>query len=132
MTFDPIEFLGIAASLLVLVSFLMKTQWKIRVINCFGCLLFVVYGIFLNAWSIWFLNFALIIIHIIFLSKKQKPGAPEPSVLVPTIAEVAPPKLSRNQCPSRKAEEMRLWMERLQQRALNHKKHGGENGGTQE
>lgn len=68
------EVLGTLASILVLISFLMKGEIKIRIVNIFGALIFVIYGFLINAFSIWFLNGALLLIHIlklIKLSKKQ-------------------------------------------------------------
>lgn len=64
------EALGILATLLVLVSFLFKDEKKIRVINLCGAVLFVLYGLALDALSVWILNGALIIIHICHLARK--------------------------------------------------------------
>lgn len=63
------EILGTIASLFVLISFLMKGEKNIRLINIIGAFIFVIYGILINAFSIWFLNGALLIIHIIKLIK---------------------------------------------------------------
>ena len=65
------EFIGILASLFVLVSFLMKKIRTIRIVNIVGAALFVVYGICINSISTWFLNGALIVIHLIFLLKSK-------------------------------------------------------------
>lgn len=64
-----IEILGTIASVIVLLSFLMKGETKIRIINILGALIFVIYGISINAFSIWFLNGMLIIIHITKLKR---------------------------------------------------------------
>ena len=66
------ELIGLAGTLFVLLSFLMKDLTKVRIINIIGALLFVIYGICINAWSTWILNAILIIIHIIYLVKKNK------------------------------------------------------------
>lgn len=66
------ELIGLAGTLFVLLSFLMKDLTKVRIINIVGALLFVIYGICINAWSTWILNAILIIIHIIYLVKKNK------------------------------------------------------------
>lgn len=58
------EILGTIASVIVLMSFLMKGEKKIRLINILGAVMFVVYGISINAFSVWFLNGALILIHL--------------------------------------------------------------------
>lgn len=67
-----IEILGTIASIIVLVSFLMKGETKIRIVNIFGAICFVIYGIQIGAFSVWFLNGALFIIHLykIFKSKE--------------------------------------------------------------
>lgn len=64
------EILGTIASIIVLLSFTLKGERKIRSVNIIGSLLFVIYGISINAFSVWFLNGALFIIHIINLLKK--------------------------------------------------------------
>ena len=64
------EIIGTIASFIVLISFLMKGEKPIRLVNIVGALLFVIYGVLINAFSVWFLNGALVIIHIIKLIKK--------------------------------------------------------------
>lgn len=64
------ELIGTLASVLVLISFLMRGEKKIRIINIVGALLFVIYGILINAFSVWFLNGALIFIHLYYLTRK--------------------------------------------------------------
>lgn len=65
------EIVGITGTLFVLLSFLMKDLKKVRIINIIGAVLFVVYGVLINAYSTWILNGVLIIIHIIFLVKRK-------------------------------------------------------------
>ena len=67
-----IELLGTFASILVLISFLMKNEKMIRSVNIVGALVFVVYGICINAFSVWFLNGALCIVHIYRLLRLKK------------------------------------------------------------
>lgn len=62
-----IELIGILGSVFVLLSFLMKDVRKIRIINIIGALLFVIYGMYINAFSTWFLNASLVCIHILYL-----------------------------------------------------------------
>lgn len=66
------ELIGIAGTLFVLASFLMKDYRKTRIINIVGAALFVIYGITINALSTWLLNSVLIFIHIYFLWKGNK------------------------------------------------------------
>ena len=65
------EIIGIIASIIVLISFLMKGEKRIRIVNIFGAICFVIYGILINAFSVWFLNGVLLIIHIIKLLKSK-------------------------------------------------------------
>lgn len=65
------ELIGIAGTLFVLLSFLMKDLRWVRIINIVGAILFVVYGILINALSTWLLNGILVIIHIVYLTKKK-------------------------------------------------------------
>lgn len=63
------EWLGLIASAIVLISFLFSNQIKTRIINMVGCVAFVVYGMLLPAYSTAFMNFALLIVHVVFLTK---------------------------------------------------------------
>ena len=58
------EIIGILATVCVLISFTQSEVNKIRYINIIGCILFVIYGLLLNAFSVWFLNGACLILHI--------------------------------------------------------------------
>ena len=74
------EWLGLVASAIVLISFLTSNQIKTRIINMVGCVVFVIYGILLPAYSTAFMNFALLVVHVVFLTKyfikrrKEKPS----------------------------------------------------------
>lgn len=68
------EVLGTIASIIVLISFLMKDEKGIRRVNVVGALVFVIYGIGINAFSVWFLNGMLFIIHIYKLIKMRNGG----------------------------------------------------------
>lgn len=65
------EIIGLWGTLFVLLSFLMKDLKKVRIVNIIGAVLFVVYGVLINAYSTWILNGVLIIIHIFFLTKRK-------------------------------------------------------------
>lgn len=58
------EILGTIASVIVLISFLMKSEKNIRLVNIIGAMIFVIYGICINAFSVWFLNGSLCLVHI--------------------------------------------------------------------
>lgn len=64
------EIIGIAGTLFVLASFLMKDYRKTRIINIIGAVLFVIYGLCIGAISTWLLNGILVFVHIYFLTKK--------------------------------------------------------------
>ena len=66
------ELFGLLGSIFVLISFLINDIKKVRIINIIGALLFVIYGILINAFSTWFLNGALILIHLYYLFIKRK------------------------------------------------------------
>ena len=63
------EWLGIVASVFILVSFLTSNQIKTRIINSVGCIAFIIYGILLPAYSTAFMNSAMLVVHIVFLAK---------------------------------------------------------------
>lgn len=68
------EVLGTIASIIVLISFLMKDEEGIRKVNIVGALVFTIYGLGIGAFSVWFLNGMLFIIHIYKL-RKMRNGA---------------------------------------------------------
>jgi hypothetical protein len=68
-----VELTGYAAMATVLVSFLMKSVIKLRIINSAGCLIFVVYGILLEpySWPIIITNTFIFGINIYYLTFKR-------------------------------------------------------------
>jgi hypothetical protein len=66
------ELIGITASALVLISFLMKGERKIRLVNIVGAIIFIAYGIMLKSVSVTLMNVGLVIVHIYYLTKKKK------------------------------------------------------------
>lgn len=64
------ESIGILASIIVLISFIARGENKIRIINIIGALVFVIYGLLINAFSVWFLNGMLVIIHLYKIKRK--------------------------------------------------------------
>lgn len=63
------EVIGVCASLIVLISFLLKGEEKIRIVNLVGAILFVIYGLLIHAFSVWFLNSVLVLVHLYKLIK---------------------------------------------------------------
>ena len=67
-----IEILGYLASFAVLVSMLMSSVIKLRIINFIGCMLFVIYGLIIGAYPISIANGIIAVIQIFFLYKMLK------------------------------------------------------------
>lgn len=63
------EVIGVCASVIVLISFLLKGEEKIRIVNLVGAILFVIYGLLIHAFSVWFLNSVLVLVHLYKLIK---------------------------------------------------------------
>jgi uncharacterized protein with PQ loop repeat len=68
------EWVGYAAMATVLISFLMKNVNTLRLINSFGCLLFVAYGLLLEPISLPIIitNTAIFGINVYYLFLKNK------------------------------------------------------------
>jgi len=46
MSSEIVNYIGYAASVFIVLSFILKDLTKIRIVNLIGCICFVVYGIF--------------------------------------------------------------------------------------
>lgn len=68
---QPVELIGIFAGLIVLSSFLLKGEIKIRLLNVVGAIFFVIYGILIKSISVGLINFILIIVHLYFINKRK-------------------------------------------------------------
>lgn len=68
-----VEWVGYTAMATVLISFLMKSVTKLRIVNSFGCLLFVFYGVLLTPISkpIVITNVAILCINLYYVLKKD-------------------------------------------------------------
>ena len=64
-----VEYIGYLASVIVLISLLMSSVKKLRWINLFGSLTFVIYGFLIKAYPIAILNIGTVSINIYFLIK---------------------------------------------------------------
>lgn len=69
-----VEWIGYIAMAVVLVSFLMKSITKLRIVNASGALLFVVYGFLLQPLSkpIIITNVVIFCIHLYYIFLKKK------------------------------------------------------------
>ena len=64
------EWVGYLASIVLMVSFLMKNINTLRIINSMGCLLFVVYGFLLaTSWPIIISNSFILGVNAFYLTK---------------------------------------------------------------
>ncbi len=70
---ETVEWIGYVATTTVLISFLMKSIKKLRIVNALGCLLFVFYGLFLHPVSkpIIITNTAILLINLYYLFNKK-------------------------------------------------------------
>lgn len=74
---NPIEIIGLIASILIVTSMVFKTTTfkgtiLMRIINGVGSIFFIVYGFMIGAWSTGIANSALLIINIVYLIREIK------------------------------------------------------------
>lgn len=67
-----IEMMGYAASVMVLISLLMSSVIKLRIINSLGALVYVIYALIIGSYPTALLNAGLIIVNVYFLIKLLK------------------------------------------------------------
>jgi hypothetical protein len=67
-----ISIIGYLGSAFVLGSFLLKDIKWIRIVNIFGAIFFVIYGISTETWATAYMNLALVIVHIVYLIKMYR------------------------------------------------------------
>jgi hypothetical protein len=70
------EWIGYLASLVLMISFLMKNIITLRIINSFGAILFIIYGFMLTtSWPIIITNVFILGVNCVYLAKHftQKP-----------------------------------------------------------
>jgi hypothetical protein len=67
------EWVGYAASLALIISFMMKNVRTLRIINSVGAILFVVYGVLLfTSWPIIITNAFILLANIYYLTFRKK------------------------------------------------------------
>lgn len=64
-----IEYIGYAASACIVISLVMTSIIKLRIINSIGCFLFVIYGSYTGAYPVVISNAIIILINIYYLYK---------------------------------------------------------------
>lgn len=66
------EILGILGTLFIILAFIMDGEFKIRIFDLIGAILFVIYGITIHSFSTLLLNAILIIIQIYKLLRRKQ------------------------------------------------------------
>jgi peptidoglycan biosynthesis protein MviN/MurJ (putative lipid II flippase) len=66
------EIIGWLATVFVIISFLQKDIFKLRLFSLVGALLWSLYGFILSSWSIVFLNVVITIIQVFWVFKLIK------------------------------------------------------------
>ena len=69
-----IELFGYLGSAIVLVSFLMTSVFKLRVVNTIGSLIFMTYALIIHSYPTAVMNLCLVLINLRFLWKMRKSG----------------------------------------------------------
>lgn len=64
-----IEWVGYSASALIVISLIMTSVVKLRVLNTAGCVLFVVYGFIIGAYPVAISNLMIVLINLYHLYK---------------------------------------------------------------
>ena len=67
-----IEIFGYIGSFLVLVSFLMVSVVKLRIVNTIGSLIFMIYALIIKSYPTAIMNFCLVLINLHFLYRMNK------------------------------------------------------------
>ena len=67
------QIIGYAASVFIVLSFVLKDLKKVRLVNLIGCICFVIYGFFSDVvlWPIIIPNAILCVIQLYYLAKKD-------------------------------------------------------------
>lgn len=64
-----IEWIGYAASVLIVISLIMTSVVKLRIVNTAGCALFVFYGFVVGAYPVAISNLLIVLINLYHLYK---------------------------------------------------------------
>lgn len=67
-----IEYVGYLASIFIVISLMMTSIVQLRIINSIGCILFVIYGISVNAYPVAISNFLIVLINLYNLYKLSR------------------------------------------------------------
>lgn len=67
-----VEIIGVVASIIIVISFFMNGEKRIRIVNTVGSIIFAVYGFLLGSISILFLNIVSVVVNIIKIYKLKE------------------------------------------------------------
>ena len=72
-TITPVDGIGYLASILLMISFSLSNIKKLRILNSFGCITFIIYGFMLSStsWPIVITNTFIVIMNGYQLTKKE-------------------------------------------------------------
>ncbi len=66
-----VEIIGYLASVVLLISFMMRNMRTLRWINIVGCGLFIIYGILISKFPIVLTNSAIVLVNVYYLFFKK-------------------------------------------------------------
>ena len=66
---EYMEIMAYCASIIVLVSFMIKDIIFLRLLNTLGCVLFLIYSSYHERYPLIFLNFMVIVVNLIYIYK---------------------------------------------------------------
>lgn len=66
---DLVAYIG---SAFILVSFMLKDQIKLRILNSIGALIFIYYSVYKGDYPVIFINSSIVIINLIYIIKNTK------------------------------------------------------------
>jgi hypothetical protein len=66
-----VEWIGYAAMISLMISFVMKDIKKLRIVNTLGCILFVIYGLMIDSWPIVITNAFITSVNLYYLLVKK-------------------------------------------------------------
>ena len=67
-----VDGLGYFASILIAISFVMKSINKLRLVNIIGALCFVIYSVIIHAWPVAFINLFTVCINVYHIRNRNK------------------------------------------------------------
>lgn len=66
---EYMEIMAYVASIIVLISFIVKDVILLRLLNTIGCMLFIIYSSYHERFPLVFLNFMVIVVNLVYIYK---------------------------------------------------------------